>query len=244
MNPHPDRTSLDDDVLAGQAVYTDSSLKYYDWLVLKISNRCIWKCPTPRLLKMYDDCVTTRHLDVGVGTGYFLDRCRFPESESPPTITLLDLNRASLDAAARRIERYSPQTVTANILEPLPLGEARFESISLNYLLHCIPGDLTEKAVAFNHLIPFLQPGGIIFGSTLLSQGVERSFAARKLMRFYNQKGIFHNDRDRLKDLERALTTRFQQVQIETIGCAALFQARDPNPMSTREKLPVVPERE
>lgn len=133
MSVHPDQTFLNDEVIAGQAVYTDASLKYYDWLVLKISNRWVWKCPTPRLLAMYNDCVTNQHLDVGVGTGYFLDCCHFPDPDSPPSITLLDLNRASLEAAARRIERYSPQAVTANILAPLPLGETQFDSIGLNY---------------------------------------------------------------------------------------------------------------
>ncbi|MGJ0512633.1 hypothetical protein [Methylocystis sp.] len=35
---------------AGQAVYTPNMLAIYDVLVLGLSNRWIWKCPTPRLL--------------------------------------------------------------------------------------------------------------------------------------------------------------------------------------------------
>ena len=230
MSSPSDQTSFNDEVIAGQAVYTDSSLKYYDLLVLTFSNRWIWKCPTPRLLKRYNDCVTNQHLDIGVGTGYFLDRCRFPKTGSPPSITLLDLNRSSLNTAAQRIARYQPQSVLANILEPLALGESRFDSVSLNYLLHCLPGDLTEKSCVFDHLLPVLNPEGIVFGSTLLTHGVKRSIAARKLMSFYNNKGIFHNEGDRLEDLERELNQRFRDVQIEVVGCVAIFQARSKKP--------------
>jgi len=228
MNAPSHRTSPDDDVIAGQAVYTNASLRYYDWLVLTISNRWVWKCPTPRLLTMYNDCITNQHLDIGVGTGYFLDGCQFPASDSPPSITLLDLNCASLDEASRRIARFSPQTVTANILAPLPLGESRFDSISLNYLLHCLPGNLSTKACVFDHLIPYMNPDGIVFGSTILSHGVRRSLLAKKLMNFYNRKGIFHNEEYCLEDLERELAQRFRNIQIEISGSVAIFQARQP----------------
>jgi SAM-dependent methyltransferase len=216
------KSRTDADVVAGQAVYTDRSLKYYDLFVLSISNRWIWKCPSRHLEELYNECVAARHLDIGVGTGYFLDRCRFPET---PEITLLDLNEASLAAAAKRIEGYSPKTVTANVLEPLPLGERTFDSVGLNYLLHCIPGDLKSKGCVFDHLLPHLNPGGIVFGSTLLSHGVKRGFLARKLMAFYNRKGIFHNQQDSLTDLEESLNERFDDVRIDVIGSAALFRA-------------------
>ena len=78
-------------VVAGQAVYSRRALHLYDPIVLGLSNRLIWKCPTPRLLTHYERHVTANHLDVGVGTGYFLDRCRFPSTT--PRIALLDLNR-------------------------------------------------------------------------------------------------------------------------------------------------------
>jgi SAM-dependent methyltransferase len=210
------------DVLAGQAVYTERSLKYYDLIVLSVSNRFVWKCPSRHFEKLYNECIADKHLDIGVGTGYFLDRCRFPGA---PEITLLDLNESSLAAAAKRIERYTPRTVTANVLEPLPLGEEKFNSVGLNYLLHCIPGDLESKACVFDHILPHLNSGGVVFGSTLLTHGVKRGFLARSLMAFYNSKGIFHNERDSLDDLERTLRERFDQVQIDVIGSAALFRA-------------------
>ena len=63
---------------AGQAVYTRRTLLAYDFVVLGLSNRFVWKCPTWQLEAHYNWHVSANHLDVGVGTGYFPDRCRFP----------------------------------------------------------------------------------------------------------------------------------------------------------------------
>jgi len=131
-----------------------------------------------------------------------------------------------LERSATRIHRYKPKTVQANILEPIELEASEFGSIGLNYLLHCLPGTLKEKAVVFDHIKSHLAPDGIVFGSTLLAEGVKRSPMARLLMRIYNSKGIFSNQGDSVRDLERELTARFRHVKLEVVGCAALFTAQ------------------
>lgn len=212
-----------DDAIPGQAAYTRRMLKIYDLLVLGISNQWIWKCPTPRLLEFYNQYVTNNHLDVGVGTGYFLDRCTFPDTSS--RVALMDLNQNSLDSAAHRIARYEPETYRANVLEPIDIDCEGFDSIGVNYLLHCLPGSITEKVICFDNLNNCLKAGGVVFGSTLLSKGVQRNAAARRLMAFYNKKGIFGNTQDDLEGLTSALEKRFSNVQIKVIGCVALFSA-------------------
>jgi SAM-dependent methyltransferase len=216
--------NIDKAVQAGQAVYTQRTLDLYDLVVLGLSNALIWKCPTRRVLDLYDRHIAISHLDVGVGTGWFLDHCRFPGDK--PQITLLDLNPTCLERASARIARYAPTIVQANVLEPFDLDTGPFGSIGLNYLLHCLPGDVAKKAVVLDYLKPFLAPGGVVFGSTLLSDGVERSRTARALMHFYNSKGIFSNERDGVEPLRRELAARFEDVRIKVIGCAALFVAR------------------
>jgi SAM-dependent methyltransferase len=198
-------------------------LAIYDVLVLGLSNRWVWKCPTPRALVHYDRHVSGNHLDVGVGTGYFLDRCRFPTPT--PRIALMDLNRDALQFAARRIARYRPELYVRNVLEPIEFDGAKFDSLGVNYLLHCLPGDMATKARAFDFLSPLLSPGAVVFGSTLLQGGVARSFGARRLMNFYNSKGTFSNTQDDLETLTRELEKRFSAVSVETVGCAALFSA-------------------
>ena len=112
------------------------------------------------------------------------------------------------------------------MLEPVQLETGLFVSIGLNYLLHCLPGSVQQKAAVFDHLRPFLAPGGVVFGSTLLAKGVERSRMARTLMGFYNSKSIFSNEQDDPEDLQRELAARFEQVRVKIVGCAALFAAR------------------
>ena len=87
----------------GQAVYTPRTLRAYDTIVVKWSNRLVWRCPARRLLAHYDRHVSASHLDVGPGTGYYLERCRFPEEDAQ--ITLLDPNSDVLRFAAHRLER-------------------------------------------------------------------------------------------------------------------------------------------
>jgi ubiquinone/menaquinone biosynthesis C-methylase UbiE len=215
--------TANDQVLAGQAVYTPLTLRAYDAFVLGLSNHLLWRCPTSELRALYARNVTDRHLDIGVGTGYFLDKVRWPSST--PSITLLDLNRHSLDAAARRIARYKPETVVADILAPLPtLGP--FDSAGVNYLLHCLPGAIAEKAVIFDNLRPVLSPGARIFGATILQGDAPRSRAAQALMNFYNRKGVFSNAKDTYEDLEAELRLRFKDLRLQRHGAVAIFEAR------------------
>lgn len=209
-------------VAAGHAVYTPQMLRLYDLIVLGVSNRWVWKCPTSRLLKLYNDNVSGNHLDVGVGTGYYLDHCQFPGEQ--PRVTLLDLNTNCLEAAARRIQRYQPTRHQANIFESLDLAST-FDSIGVNYVLHCLPGSMSDKFQTITNLACMLTHNGVLFGSTLLHDGVPRGWLARRLMAFYNRKQVFSNEQDNLQSLDEGLAARFESYEIEVVGCAALFKA-------------------
>jgi SAM-dependent methyltransferase len=218
------------DVAAGQAVYSPLVLRTYDWFVLGFSNRLLWRCPSSELRRLYDRNVSSRHLDIGVGTGYFLDKAAWPTAN--PAITLVDLNENSLAFAADRIKRYAPRKVRANALEPLPLvlppplaANNQFDSCGMCFLLHCLPGAIPEKAVVFDHIRPFLAPGARVFGATILQGSAPRSALAQNLMNVYNKKGIFSNASDRLEDLQAALTARFTHVNVTMRGAVALFEA-------------------
>ena len=209
---------------AGQAVYTKQTLAIYNFIVLGVSNRFLWKCPTQRLLTQYNQWVTNNHLDVGVGTGYFLDQCQF---RSPfPRIALMDLNRKVLEFTSQKISRYSPETYCCNVLEPISFNTQQFDSIAINYLLHCLPGTIESKSCAFDYLKTLMNPNAVLFGSTILGQGVKCNWFAKQLMGIYNQKRIFSNQQDDLEGLERELKRRFKNVSVEIVGCVALFSGR------------------
>ena len=210
---------------AGQAVYTPRTLKVYDFIVLGISNHFIWKCPTRRLKMLYDRHMSRDHLDVGVGTGYFLDKYQYPEQEL--RIALMDINEHSLQFTAKRLARFNPTTYCHNAFDPIDSISRKFDSIGINYLLHCLPGNLSTKGCIFDNLKEVMRPNAVLFGSTLLHSGVNRNFLAKCLMDVYNRRGIFHNQLDSLEGLRHELLARFDDVSIETCGSAALFAAKN-----------------
>lgn len=208
----------------GQAAYTRRSLRMYDTIAYRIDCRYFWRCPVERLLELYDTQVSGRHLDVGIATGYLVDRCSFPMPA--PEITLMDLNPRCLDYAARRLRRYRPRTHQADVLAPWGLPEGGFDSVAMSLVLNCLPGSLSEKAVSFEHARAVLAPGGRLFGATLLSHGVEHTRLSRRVMRALNRRGVFDNLGDDRGDLEDALRRSFPTYELTVHGAMALFSAR------------------
>jgi len=210
-----------DPAYAGQAAYTPKVLRAYDLVIVKLSNSWVWRCPAPEIQRFYDRHLTATHLEVGPGTGYYLDHAGFPTST--PQVTLLDPNAEVLRYAAHRLRRYEPSLHAANALAPLDLAPASFGSAALGYVLHCLPGDIAAKAVVLDHLVPAVRPGGVIFGTTILHDGVDQTRLARRVLRLYNRKGIFANTGDDLAGLRRELADRFPRYELDVVGSVALF---------------------
>jgi ubiquinone/menaquinone biosynthesis C-methylase UbiE len=216
----------DDAVAAGAAIYSRQFLSVYDLYVLGFSNTFVWQCPSRLILDFYNAHISGKHIDVGVGTGYFLDKCKFPTRQ--PTIVLVDINPNSLHTSAKRLQRYHPTTHRANVFALFQLEEADFDTISLNYLLHCLPGNLLSKGAVLRNLKPLLnENGGVIFGTTILGAGIKQNFLAKVLMRAYNSKRIFSNLNDNAADLERVLQDNFRDYSIHIVGCVAFFVGRN-----------------
>ncbi len=206
----------------GARIYRRPVLAIYDQFVLGFSSSFIWRCRAQTIRGWYNTHITANHLDIGVGTGYFLDTCRFPTAA--PRITLVDLNPATLHAAGQRLSRYDPSACIANVLAPLPLHAERFDSIGLNYVLHCLPGTMETKGVIFAHLKTLLRPGGVLFGSTILGQGVKHNVGARTFLYLYNQINAFSNTDDSLAQLQHQLALHFPKSTVHIEGSVALFQ--------------------
>ncbi|MCO1575094.1 class I SAM-dependent methyltransferase [Crossiella sp. SN42] len=206
----------------GQPWYENRRLKLYDLVVTTLSNRFLWRCPRERLVQLYNDHVSARHLEVGPGSGYYLDHCRFPTPA--PRITLLDLNPDPLKFTAGRIGRYRPEVIQTSILEPLPpLAGPPFESIALNYVLHCLPEPPEGKQLVFANLKRVLAPGGVLFGSTVLSHGVAHTPLSRYFNQLYQRQGSFNTQRDSVHMLHQALGEHFDSHWLEIRGSVALF---------------------
>ena len=216
-------TAPDAEAIAkAHAIYTPFMLSIYDLLVHGASNHLAWRCPTRRLLDLYRANLTANHLEAGVGTGHFLDR---EGGSDLKRLVLLDINRNCLARAERRLARFKPTLCEANLLAPFKLELAPFSSIGLTYVLHCLPGRMSEKLKVVDHLQPLMERRAVLFGATILGRGIDSNWAARTLLDFYNEKGVFNNREDDLRSLTDGLRERFDDVHIEMQGCVALFRA-------------------
>lgn len=209
---------------AGQAVYTRSFLSVYDALVYGFNSPVLWRCPKARVVAHYDANVSARHLDIGVATGALLDDCRFPVAA--PELTLMDLNPNSLAAASARLARYAPRTHRANVLEDWRLEPGTYDSVAMTHLLHCLPGPMSAKGVAFEHAQRALAPGGTFFGATILGKDVPISPLARTFLALSNARGILDNRDDGPAELDAALAAVFPQRTVTIHGAVALWSAR------------------
>lgn len=215
-------TATADELHYSVRLYTPFVLKFYDAFVLRFSSRAAWRFSASRILALYNRHLSENHLEIGVGTGYFLDKTTFPTAQ--PRITLVDLNANTLRATSRRIARYTPQCIVANALEPISF-DGLFSSIGMNYVLHTMPGNMREKTTALCHARSYLQEGGVLFGTTLLGAGVDANPLARLLMGAYNRLKWFSNRQDYLPDLKAGLEEHFSRYNVQVIGPTAIFEA-------------------
>lgn len=228
--------------------YSSFVLSSYDFFVLYFSNKFVWRCPTKSvLLPFFRANAGPRHMDVGVGTGYFPaaattrrreitssdkhDRDTIKQGEDwPQKLALVDVNPKCLETASSRIAQPDRTVrLLADVLRPLPDPVEVFDSISFMYLLHCLSGPPREKTQrVLVNLKPYLAEQGVLFGATILGKGVRHNWIGRILMWAYNRVGLFHNYADGKDEIISALEAEFDDVEGHVIGCVLVFRARRP----------------
>jgi SAM-dependent methyltransferase len=211
---------------SGASVYSPTILKLYDFGVLGLSNRFVWQCPTKTvLLPFYKEHLGLKHLDVGVGTGFYIARAGLTRSHQ---VSLLDLNENSLRAAAAQVRQAKVRTFMRDVMQPSSEpADTGYDSISLFYLLHCLPGTMDDKEIAIANLKHYLSKDGVLYGATILGDEAAHNPIGRMLLKLYNSKGVFHNMADTLDNLQRMLRRQFRDVQIQRHNKVALFVARN-----------------
>lgn len=212
-----------DPAYPGLKDYGPALLAVYDWWVLGVMARLVWRSPTPPMVERYRTSIGRRHLDIGPGSGYFVDNAA-PEGTE---LTLLDPNPHVLDHCAKRLSRFDPALVEADVLKPLPMP-GPFDSAALSAVLHCLPGPIEAKAAAVRNAASVLEPDGVLFGATVLGLEERHSGPARAFLKAANRQGGFDNLGDTRDGLEAILSPSFAAVDIDVVGSLALFTARDP----------------
>jgi SAM-dependent methyltransferase len=218
-----------DPAYKGQSDYSRLLLNVYDPLVLGFVSWFVWRCPTSRLVEGFRKHIRGRHLDVGPGTGYFLERSGLPEGSR---VTILDPNRNVLDHASRRLRHLDITAVEADVLKPLPV-DGPFESAALHLVIHCLPGPLSRKARAVANVAAVLAPTGVLFGASVLGTSGAHTWLARRMLRAFNRRGAFGNLEDTEEGLRDILGASFERVELETVGSIAIFAAANPRRTSS-----------
>lgn len=214
----------DDPAYKGQSEYTPFFLRIYDPVILGFFTRVVWRCPTTLLVERYRRHIRPRHLDVGPGTGYFLERAGLPAGTP---VTIVDPNLNVLDHASRRLRRLDITAVEADVLKPLPL-DGPFDSAALHGVIHCLPGPLSRKAVAVANVAAVLAPTGVLFGASILGPSGPQTWLSRRILEANNRRGIFDNLGDTREVLGEILGASFEHVELETVGSMAIFAATKP----------------
>jgi SAM-dependent methyltransferase len=207
---------------AGQHFYSSWFLKIYDPLVLGVYSKFVWRCPSRVLVQHYSQHLARRHLDVGPGTGYFLERAHLPRDFS---LSLLDPNLNVLAHSSKRLARLNPVVLHADVTRPLELNR-RFDSIAINYVLHCLPGPMSRRSDTIRTLADCLEPEGVLFGATVLGTSELHTWLSCAALRENNRRGIFDNLSDTEAALRELLGGSFRVVDIHVIGAVAVFTAR------------------
>jgi SAM-dependent methyltransferase len=213
-----------DPAYRGQADYGRVLLRLYDPLVLGPISRYVWRCPAEKGVRLYREHIRPNHLDVGPGTGYFIDHAGLPAGSA---VTILDPNPNVLQHVNRRLRGLDVTAVEADILKPLPpMGP--FSSVGMNAVLHCLPGPMARKALAVANIASVLAPDGVLFGATVLGRSTRHTRMGRGFLWAFNRRGVFDNLDDTEDGIAEILRRSFGEVKIETCGGLAIFVARNP----------------
>lgn len=206
----------------GQKVYSKLVLKLYNFIVLFFNNTFLWKCKTSNLLELYKDNVSKNHLDIGVGSGFYLNKV----ADKLEKVTLMDLNPNCLDYVKRILKDKDVFTYKVDILEDVSNEfNSQFDSISCNYLIHCLP-DNGNKQMVFKNIAKMLKPDGVAFGSTIIND--YDSKLAIKVANKFNSKGIFDNKNDTYQVIESYIKKNFKKYSVKQIGSVCIYELHDP----------------
>lgn len=206
-------------------IYSKPLLWVYDFIVYQVATPYMLHCPAHLILEHYNENIRLNHLDVGVGTGCLLKGCK--QLKDIKRLGIMDLNPNSLEKSKQLLNEQHPEVYQANILKPFETTAVDFDSIGMNYLLHCIPGNFEEKEVIFSNLKEHLSKDGILFGCTVLGKDINNTLHTKLFLKLYQWIGIFNNAEDTYTGLKKSLSRHFTYYEVNVVGNVAFFRASD-----------------
>ena len=93
--------------------FVSKNLKYYDHIVNKINCLHVWKCSENYIINHYRNNISSYHLEIGSGTGYFLKKENLKKNFSIQQLTLMDINKNILNYSKQNLKNdYDKDIIT------------------------------------------------------------------------------------------------------------------------------------
>jgi len=199
------------------------NMRHYDHVVNNINCERVWRCSQQYIMNHYRNYISSYHLEIGPGTGYFLENENIRKANSIEKITLVDINSEILEYASENLQYdYSRiSTVNCNLFKQTLPTHIKFDSVGLNYVLHCVPGNLEDKVDTLLHNLDHTDYN--LFGATVICDPLHMNPIAEYELTLLNSLGIFHNEDDTYDGLVNYLEKNNIRHNSIKRGYVALF---------------------
>lgn len=201
--------------------FVSSSIKFYDFLVNDINCNYAWRCNKSNIFNLYKNNIKSNHLEIGPGSGYFLMQ---NDNLKIRNLYLMDINQPILNESKKNLElKYSNTQVINHDIFKKPIKIENLESVGINYVLHCVPGNLEYK---FENLLKNLPTNVNIFGATVINDSDKQTSLSQAELYFLNSKGIFNNNQDYSEDFLNFMLNQKINFNHKIIGNVLIFEIK------------------
>ena len=193
-------------------------LKNYDFFVNHINCKYVWRCDQQNITNKYNRNISKNHIEIGPGTGYFLKDYEFNN------LTLIDVNTNILSECKKNLEKNCKNIniINTNVFEKNnKIAVNHCESVGLNYVLHCVPNNLS---ISINNLVNNIPKKNYqLFGSTVIPPENKYNLANLEIF-ILNKMKIFNNKKHSEEDISSYINKNFHKNKINKIGHNLLFE--------------------
>ena len=197
------------------------NINNYDRIVNDFNCKNVWKCPTVNIFNNYRNNISYNNLEIGPGTGFFFNKKN--SGINLKNLTLVDVNKDILNFSKQNLEKeYSNIEVLHHDLFSQKIQESiYFESVGVNYVLHCVSGNLQTKLDKLIHNLGNNKYK--LFGASVICDPLHMNTIAEYELIFLNALGIFNNNEDTYYELEEYLNSRNIKFSLRKQGYVAIF---------------------
>lgn len=203
------------------------NIQKYDKFVNEINCEKVWKCSKKHIINNYNSNINYNHLEIGPGTGMFLKKENLNVNLNK--LTLVDINNKILKHSTHNLhsEHSDINSLVYDLFSYEIPSNIEFNSVGINYVLHCVPGNLQTK---LDKLIGNLGNNKYnLFGASVICDPLHMNPIAEYELMFLNAFGIFNNNNDTYEELNEYLNNKNYNFSLKKKGYVAIFNVHVDN---------------